>query len=790
MNLNDDLLKNETSDDQNPIIGFANINFRKYLKLILKRRYWIISMTVFISVIWIILASLFFGKLEYTSEAMIRFNDPRAVSAVTVFTNINTNSKLAILDTRSFLGRVVDSLNYNLQFESPQINPAKLIRNAEISSESEHGEYKIVNIDSTLEIYYTNEKEGVINQNIQIIPFTYDSIITLNTNGLKIDFNAQEVYAYNKIVFEYVQSKYSINKLKSNLKRQLDRSQTILTISYQDKNPEYCALVVNTIANLFVQQSLDFKRIQTTSILSSLEEQLEAARRKLDNAEDSLKKFRRVNPLVYLESDRRQMVSQYVYLENDVDTKSESIIDLNKLIKKSKTSAQEEDKIFIYQDILTFLQSINVPGSALLIQRYNQLINERQRLASQNYPSGHPQVVNIEKQIQEIEAQIDQKANQHYSELRSDVRKSKRDINDLYENLKNLPRNELRLAELERNRLIQERIVSSIMSRIEEAKVEDASIIPDAYLIDRAEPPVLMGGLLLRVKKYGPGPILGFILGIVLIFVMDFFDSSARDAKDVEKILKIPMLVTIPVIKNLKEVPEEEQLEKKLDDKLITSDYSPNLASETFRLLRTKLNIITNEKTKAFILTSLNPGEGKSLIASNLAITFAQQKLSTLLIDCDLRRGVLHNSFNCKKYPGLTDILIRDREVDMRVVSKILQNTHIPNLSLLSSGKQIPNPSELLGSSRMESLYKKFKKKYKVIIFDTPPLEFIPDAFALNNFVHSIILLVKYGKTNLNRTGDLLSDFKIFKKDFKGVVVNAAPVINERKYHSYSYYNY
>ena len=163
---------------------------------------------------------------------------------------------------------------------------------------------------------------------------------------------------------------------------------------------------------------------------------------------------------------------------------------------------------------------------------------------------------------------------------------------------------------------------------------------------------------------------------------------------------------------------------------------------------------------------------------------------NTLLIDADLRRGVLHNTFKCIKKPGLTDILIGNNPVNFENISSIIQNTHIPNLFILTSGIQIPNPSESLGSQRMVEIYRQLETNFGVIIFDTPPINNIPEAIILNNLVHGIILVVRYAKTNLVQFAAKLSEFKNIEQDFLGVVLNASEEYSQKQYTKDSYYNY
>ena len=457
---------------------------------------------------------------------------------------------------------------------------------------------------------------------------------------------------------------------------------------------------------------------------------------------------------------------------------------------KLQQTGKSERRSFIHRDILSFLESIEVPGAGLLIEQYEQLLAQRQELFDQNYSPQHPQLVSINNQIVDIEGEIEAKASQYFQQLKIENKNSQTNIDKLYRNLRSLPRNQLRLAELERNRQIKEKVVATIMARIEEARVSDAAVIPDAYVIDKAEPPIIKESLIEKLKMLLVGPFLGFCLAIAFFIVIDMLDNSARSAKEVEKKLKIPLLATIPVIGDLKELPGHNPGEKKMDEKLITSDYAPSIAGESFRFLRTKLNLLTDDSHRTFIITSKDPGEGKSLIAANLAVTYAQQKLPTLLLDCDLRRGVLHHTFAINKEPGLSNLLQSDSIINVLEASRVIKSTHVPYLFLMASGKNMPNPSELLGSNRMKDLIKILKDEFSVIIIDSPPLEFAPDALVLKSIVNHMILLTRYAKTNLNRLSDVLKNFDVVKKDVIGVLINASPEVREKKYYTYSYYHY
>ena len=462
---------------------------------------------------------------------------------------------------------------------------------------------------------------------------------------------------------------------------------------------------------------------------------------------------------------------------------------MNHLINQNK-SLDFDAKKLVYFEIISFLESRQLPGSRQFAQQYSELLDERSRLLVDGYTPDHPMIKDLEDKINNLQEEILNRANQYLSTLTDSKNNLRSEIYRNRRNIGRLPSGELQLAELQRDQEVKQRIYSSVLVKYNEAKVADAAVIPDAFLIEEAAAPILRTDIWATLIKLSIGPLIGIIVAVSIFVLMDLLDSSARRVDEIESKLKLPVLATIPIIADEREVPDEISLQGQLDSKLITSDYAPSIASEKVRLVRTKISLAGNGNKNALLVASLSPNEGKSLFTSNLGITFAQQKIKTLIIDADLRRGVLHKSFNCSKKPGVADFLARSGEVTYLEFSKVVQQTHVPNLFMVSSGIQVPNPSELLGSDRMRDLLEVLKYEYGMIIIDTPPMEFMPEVLILNSFIHNIVLVVRYGRTNLNKLKHKIDEYSNIRKDFSGVVLNASNESHSKDYHSYSYYHY
>jgi len=287
-----------------------------------------------------------------------------------------------------------------------------------------------------------------------------------------------------------------------------------------------------------------------------------------------------------------------------------------------------------------------------------------------------------------------------------------------------------------------------------------------------------------KKKKIFLGVFIGLFLGIGAVLIWEETDKSIRTREDVKRHLKLPILGIIPKVKFDNYELQDSEKAKSISSQIVTHDYSPTPVGEAYRSLRTSLLFSKSiGPIRSLVIGSVSPGDGKSFTAANLAIALAQQKSKTIIIDADLRRGVLHNSFNCPKKPGLTNYL-----TGVVPLESVLNETYIPNLSLITCGSLIPNPSELLGSVRMKRFIEGITNRFDFIIFDTPPLIAATDAVILGTFVDGIAILVRAGKSNREDLKRKLELFRNVEARVLGVILNGVGV--EVAHEGYSYYRY
>lgn len=222
---------------------------------------------------------------------------------------------------------------------------------------------------------------------------------------------------------------------------------------------------------------------------------------------------------------------------------------------------------------------------------------------------------------------------------------------------------------------------------------------------------------------------------------------------------------------------------------LITFRNPKSPISETFRTLRTNIQFMNiNRKLKSILITSTLPGEGKSWVASNLAITFAQAEKKVILIDADMRKGRQYSIFGISPRPGLANYLAAsDKNADLIDMEKYVQKTEIDGLYVISAGNVPPNPSELLITPQMQRLLDRLSTQFDIIIVDAPPCELVTDAAILSRMVDSTVIVTAHKFTKKASLQKTIKSIKNVGGKIAGVVLNKVP-IDAKKYEKSYYY--
>ena len=279
------------------------------------------------------------------------------------------------------------------------------------------------------------------------------------------------------------------------------------------------------------------------------------------------------------------------------------------------------------------------------------------------------------------------------------------------------------------------------------------------------------------------GAAAGFMLIVLIILLIDFFDNTVKSSEELSQRYEKAILGEI------QGYTHTEKKKGNNDTRLTLFDENiPFYVRESYKSMRTNLlfALSTYEK-KIIAVTSANSGEGKSTTAINLAIALADGILTddekkVILIDCDLRKPVIHTIMHLNNEMGVSAVLGK-----MNTVDEVIQHTQNKNLDVITAGKIPPNPSELLSSEQMKNMLEFLSQSYSAIIIDTPPL-YVADVLGLSNQIAGILGIIRYGATTFNDVDNLIERAKLSNMNILGFVLNDIRGGKHGNYYRYGKY--
>lgn len=321
-----------------------------------------------------------------------------------------------------------------------------------------------------------------------------------------------------------------------------------------------------------------------------------------------------------------------------------------------------------------------------------------------------------------------------------------------------------------------ERILDGLVTKSKEADVsreysakQFAVVQPPTTPVDPVAP------LLKKVLAQFMGG--GFALALCLVFVLGLVDQSIRTVSELESITGLPVVGAIPAT---------EVRKKGAPIDLLMESKSDAAGVEALRTLRAGLSYLgEQEENSSFVITSALPSEGKSWLAANLAVAFAQQGDKTILIDADLRRPVISGSFGLtRETAGLTDYLAKSAPLE----SIVHPSPTTRNLWIIPAGGKAPNPPELLGSRALKSFFRDLSSHFDRVIVDSAPLLPVSDTLLVARHVKSVLLAYRAGRTPRGALLRALKNLRSNRTDAAGLVANLLPRLKRSGGYAYGYY--
>lgn len=543
----------------------------------------------------------------------------------------------------------------------------------------------------------------------------------------------------------------------------------LIRVLLNGNDPARVARTLNGLLEEFVATAADLKKRNLVENAGILREQLDYAYRGLQAAEVEYETFR-VNTIT-LPSEGTEVAAGVEMTRDPVFSSFfEQRIELDRTrrdresIETFLTNAAGEGDL----NVLWGVPAVETYGAELRAALADFAAKEAAlRSLRAVYTDAHPSVRESQRVLAVTRAEVvlplvRALANQ----LRDREQSINRRLGSTTEELRQIPSRTIEEMRLLRNVATRENLYNLLKNRFEEARLAEASSIPDVSILDPAAAPQH------PTRNTAPRLIAmctaaGFALAIILTLLLDRMDPRVRYPEQVTKDMRLGILGGIPTLKQGKQPG--------LDIREATQ------VVEAFRSIRLALfHALGGHHPIQFAVSSPGMGDGKSLVSANLALSFAEIGYNTLLLDGDIRRGGLHSMFGVERRPGLLDFLAGSVSLDT-----VLQATSHPNLTLLSSGTRSQRGPELLMGPALSRLMSTLRSRYHVIVIDTPPLGASIDPFALGAAAENMVLVMRSGETDRKMALAKLELLDRLPIRVVGVVLNDIKATGAYKYYSY-----
>jgi capsular exopolysaccharide synthesis family protein len=522
---------------------------------------------------------------------------------------------------------------------------------------------------------------------------------------------------------------------------------SVLNISVSGGHPEKVTDFLNSYTAAYLDQNLKKKNNYASSTVQFIDNQIADVADSLNVAQSSLQSFRTSNQVIDLSFQGQQIFSKLSQLETD------------KALLVSQMKYYEYLKSYFRdnKDITDLMapSSMNVVDP-LLTHLITQLVTigaERSTImSSDNFKN--PRLPTLEVQIRNLKKTIEENVNNNLNTLSNSIKEIDYRTRKMTADISGMPKTQLQLLGIERKFKLNDAIFTFLLQKRSEAQIARAANTPDYEVLDTARK---VSSRVVAPKKmfnYIIALFAGLLLPVAVILTRDFLNNRVVDKNDVEAITNKPIIGYI--YHNYKK------------SNTVIADYPKSSISESFRSVRTNLQIMSRGISKQVILvTSSGSGEGKSFISTNLASVFALLGKRTIIVGFDLRKPAIYQDLGLNNLIGISSYLS-----NRAVLEDIIQPTRIENLDFIPAGPVPPNPIELIGSNVTKNLIFKLKEIYDYIIIDTAPIGVVTDAYFLMNYADLNIYVTRQNVTIKEMLGNTLKSLESNKISNIAILMN------------------
>lgn len=549
------------------------------------------------------------------------------------------------------------------------------------------------------------------------------------------------------------------------------RNSKLVDVGFIAPDPAVAALLANAHAAAYIDQNLEFKFLASKEATDWLAARMGEQRRQVENSEQALQKYREQTGAVALEDRQNIVVQRLADLNAAVTRARTERISREAVYNQIRELEGNHEKLDTFPAILnnTFIQQMK--GELAQLQRQRAQMGEK-------LLDRHPEMEKVASAIEITERRINAEVQKVVQALRNDYQAAlanERSLAGVLEQQRqeaqDLNRAGIQYGTLQRDAQSNRELFQGLLQRTRETGISTDLRTNNIRIVDQAEPPR---------SPYSPnrrnhltfGMLGGLFIGIGLAFFFEYVDGRIKSPEEIRVHLGLPCLGIIPAVASnpQKQYP-------------LLSGEVTHLFAEALKAIRTNLLFSSaEESSKTVVVTSTGPGEGKTIVAANLAIALAQTGQRVLLMDCDMRRPRVHEVFGLKQEPGVSNVMVGNAKA-----SDAVKKTTTQNLWVLASGKYPPNPAELLGSKRFGDFLKNLGEHFDWIVIDSPPVMAVTDAAIVVHRAHGVLFVVGSEMTHRSTARHALSQLEAAKPHFMGAVLNRVDLQHNAYYYSRYY---